>query len=70
MTKALTPEQTSDLIYGFLKAGVPPTAVARAMELDVEYVKDALSLMHVDRYGTDEIEKRWRGSSGRPTKKP
>jgi hypothetical protein len=51
----LSDEQRSDIIYAFLKEGVPASAVARAMSLDPEYVKDALSLMRVQRYGTDEI---------------
>jgi hypothetical protein len=55
MNLDLTLEQRSEVIYAFLEAGVPPTAVARAMSLDTEYVKGALSLMHRQNYGTDEI---------------
>lgn len=55
MNVDLTTEQRSDVIYAFLKAGVPPTAVARAMSVDTEYVKGAAEQMRRDRYGTDEI---------------
>jgi hypothetical protein len=51
----LSTEQRADVIYAFLKAGVPPTAVATAMSVDVEYVNGALDLMHVDQYGTDSL---------------
>lgn len=55
MNLDLTQEQRSEVIYAFLSVGVPPTAVANALSLDVEYVKGALDLMHAERYGTDEI---------------
>ena len=55
MNLDLTQEQRSEVIYAFLQAGVPPTAVARALSLDPEYVKGARDLMTVERYGTDEI---------------
>lgn len=51
----LTPEQRSDVVYAFLKVGVPPTAVAHALEMDPDTVKGCLSHMRVERYGTDEI---------------
>jgi hypothetical protein len=51
----LSTEQRSDVIYAFLKAGVPYTAVARAMSLDAEYVKGAVEQMNVEDYGTDDI---------------
>jgi hypothetical protein len=55
MNLDLTTEQRSEVVYALLGAGVPPTAIARALSLDVEYVKGAQSLMHTERYGTDEI---------------
>jgi hypothetical protein len=53
--ESLTPEQTSDVVYAFLKVGVPPTAVARALDMDVEHISAARSLMLTERYGTDEV---------------
>jgi hypothetical protein len=51
----LSTEQRGWVMVAFLKAGVPPTAVARALNVDVEYAKGALEHIHVQRYGTDEI---------------
>lgn len=51
----LTPEQKSELVYAFLKKGVPPTAVASVLELDPDHVRGALNHMRVESYGTDEI---------------
>jgi len=51
----LTTEQRGWVMVAFLEVGVPATAVARALNVDVEYVKGALDLIHVERYGTDEI---------------
>jgi hypothetical protein len=42
-------------IYRLLKIGVPPTAVARAFDMDPDVVKGLLSEIHVESYGTDEI---------------
>ena len=42
-------------IYRLLKVGVPPTAVAKAFDMDVDVVKGVLSHIHVEEYGTDEI---------------
>jgi hypothetical protein len=38
-----------------LEVGVPPTAIARAFDEDPDFVRGALSHMHVEQYGTDEI---------------
>ncbi len=54
MIESLTPEQTSEVVYAFLKVGVPPSAVARAMGMDPEHVTAARSQMLTERYGTDE----------------
>jgi hypothetical protein len=54
VTPDLTPEQRSEVVYAFLKVGVPPTAVARALDMDTEHVAGARSQMLVERYGTDE----------------
>lgn len=55
MRADLTTEQRGWVMVAFLEVGVPATAVARALNVDVEYVKGALDLIHVERYGTDEI---------------
>jgi hypothetical protein len=51
----LSPEQESDIIYSFLKVGVPPSAVASALGMNVDLVKAAQSQIRVEKYGTDEI---------------
>jgi hypothetical protein len=51
----LTPETRSDVVHAFLKVGVPPTAVARALGMDPDHVKGVLSHIRVERYGTDEL---------------
>jgi hypothetical protein len=51
----VTDDERSDIVYRLLKAGVPPTSVANALELDPDVVKGALSKIRVDAYGTDEI---------------
>jgi hypothetical protein len=55
MTEPITPEQRADVVYALLKAGVPATAIARALGMDAEHVQGARSMMLVERYGTDEI---------------
>lgn len=54
MSSTLTPQQRSEVAYAFLKQGVPASAVAKALGMDVEHVAGALSQMRVERYGTDE----------------
>jgi hypothetical protein len=44
-----------EIIYRLLKAGVPPRAVAKALDIDLYEVQGALSQIHTDSYGTDEI---------------
>jgi hypothetical protein len=56
MIDGLSDEQTADVVYAFLKVGVPPTAVAKATGLDTDDVKAVVSQMRVDKYGTDEID--------------
>jgi hypothetical protein len=50
----LTPAQTSEVVYAFLRVGTPPTAIANALGMDVEHVAAARSQMFTERYGTDE----------------
>jgi hypothetical protein len=45
----------AEVVYRLLKVGVPPTAIAHALDLDVDDVKGALTQIRVDSYGTDEI---------------
>ena len=54
MSTPLTPEQRGEVAYAFLEAGVPSTAVAKALTMDVEHVAAARSQMLVGKYGTDE----------------
>lgn len=55
MKPELSPEQRSEVVYALLKVGVPPSAIARALEMDVDHVRGALNHMRVEAYGTDEI---------------
>lgn len=55
MTEALSNEQRADVVYSLLRVGVPPTAIARAFDMDVEHIAAARSMMRTERYGTDEI---------------
>ena len=38
-----------------LEAGVPPTAIAKAFQIEVAAVKDLQASLHVQQYGTAEI---------------
>jgi hypothetical protein len=51
----MTKDEKAELLYRLLKEGVPPTAVAHALDMDPDTVRGALSAIHVDAYGTDEI---------------
>jgi hypothetical protein len=51
----MTDEERTEIVVDLLEQGVPPTAVANALKMDPDVVKGALSLMHVNAYGTDEI---------------
>lgn len=42
-------------MVAFLEVGVPPTVVARALGLDPAYVQGAIDLVHVEKYGTDDL---------------
>jgi hypothetical protein len=53
--KPLTKEQQADLIDRLLRSGVPPTAVANALELEVGTVKECLSVIRVTAYGSEEL---------------
>lgn len=51
----MTKSEKNDLVYSLLKNGVPPTAIAKTLELDVDHVRGALAHMRAEKYGTDEI---------------
>jgi hypothetical protein len=51
----VTQDERAELVYRLLKTGVPPTAVAKAFDMDPDVVRGALSEIHVEDYGTDEI---------------
>lgn len=53
--EAVTKEERYELVYRLLKVGVPPTSVAKALDMDPDTVKGTLAHMHVEDYGTDEI---------------
>ena len=54
MIPTLTPEQRSEVVYAFLKVGVPPSAVSRALGINLEQVQGAQSLIRIEKHGTDE----------------
>ena len=49
----------TERIYRLLKMGVPPTAVARAFDLDPDMVKGLLSEIRVESYGTPASKARF-----------
>lgn len=51
----LDPETRTDVVIALLEVGVPPTAIARALDMDADHVKGALNYMRAEKYGTDEI---------------
>src|SRR5215472_4261388 len=51
----MKPDERAEIVYKLLKVGVPPTAVAKALDMDVDTVRGALAHMHTESYGTDEI---------------
>ena len=44
-----------DVVERLLTVGVPPTAIAKAFEVDVFVIKEKLSGMRVERYGAAEL---------------
>lgn len=48
-------DRESELLYGLLKRGVYPHIVADVFGVDLEIVEGALSQIHVERHGTDDI---------------
>ena len=51
----MTTEELEDLVDRLLEVGVPPTAVAKAFELDPFVVRDRQSQLHVTQYGATEL---------------
>lgn len=49
------PEWLQTIITRLLSAGVPPTAIANAFDMDVQAVKDFLVDIRVAKYGTAEL---------------
>lgn len=49
------PEWLTTIIDRFLSVGVPPTAIANALYLDVQVVKDRLIDARIAKYGTAEL---------------
>jgi hypothetical protein len=51
----MTADEKADLMVRLLEVGVPPSAIAKAFDKDVDTVREAQSRLHIESYGTDEI---------------
>jgi hypothetical protein len=48
-------DERAEIVYRLLRVGVPPSAVAKALEMDVDTIRGVLAHIHTEAYGTDEI---------------
>lgn len=51
----LSEEDAADLLHLLLSNGVPPTALSRALSLDIDFIRGIQNQVRVQRYGTAEI---------------
>lgn len=51
----LEEEDAIDLLQQLIMAGIPPTAIAIAFDLEVDFVRGIANELRVRRYGTSEI---------------
>lgn len=51
----MSPDELEEVVCSLLEEGVPPTVIARALELEPSLVKFAQQTVRVKRYGTDDI---------------
>ena len=51
----MTEEEFTDIIERLLTVGVPPTAVAKAFDIDTFVVKERLNDLRVEKYGAAEL---------------
>jgi len=51
----LTPEELEKIVFDLLAEGVPPSVVARALNLDAALVKQSQHEVRIKRYGTDDL---------------
>lgn len=51
----LTDEQLADVLHRLLMVGVPPSALAKAFDLEVGGIRELQSQVRVEQYGTAEL---------------
>jgi hypothetical protein len=51
----LSDDQLTDIIVRLLSAGVPPTAIAKAFDLDPLLPRQLLATIRAEQYGTEEL---------------